>query len=815
MMKRTWNKWLAAVLAAVLVLGCVPAAMAAKEAKYSSDLYEDEWFYLPGTVPAEYLVATIEPRSIWMYNEWEKREYVTSLTVDFVSGDEALKDAVTVVDTTERDYSNDEVVEFSVKAYQVDLSGLTAPGQAVFHLKGETEHFAKEWDYTLRVLSWDEDPLFTAKEGGTLTVNKGEERAEAQIIASMVDDHSREIAVGKLGFESFRNEHDYIWFRDPKTRESVEVDSYWIGATNNEEPKTPVVHMMDPFGNTSAYSFRDYVTYVAEYYIAHGNIRYTFEKTVTVLPYRIKGPGMVDAGESVQYTVEDEEEGSGRTFTLEGEGAGISFDSETGTLSASEDAEAGSAFTVTATPSDGGYPFTFTGKIGKGLMASEEFEGHEMIEGFSVPFPVENGRYTTLNSRDSYYSCRTENESDPYYLFLDYRIYNPISEFVEDPDTAGPTLDLAQYNMEIYNQQEVEEETYMVDGHPARLRIMRAPMDNDIDFSIGGIFYPRNNRVLRIRLAVTSQNGTSWEELPKVTMDDLRTLADQITYDPAKASITVADGAITVTAKDGVNVVSGGKKLKLTAEFASPDKVSKKKKNNSVQWSVVDVNTQEAPENVKIDKNGNLSATGKLAEVLNLEVKATSPVFHTTGTYQVTAIPALKKMTLEPATLFFYTGTDTPQTVKAVMEPATVPPTGLTWTAGKKDTVEITAADDGTAEIRPLTAGKVTVTVKAPDGKSAKLNISTVEPVTGVTLAVKGTAKAGKTVNVTAALEPKKAGNKALEWSVNVGEDVATINAKGQLKIAKTAEAGTVITVTCKALGAPEPIEETLDITVE
>ena len=70
-------------------------------------------------------------------------------------------------------------------------------------------------------------------------------------------------------------------------------------------------------------------------------------------------------------------------------------------------------------------------------------------------------------------------------------------------------------------------------------------------------------------------------------------------------------------------------------------------------------------------------------------------------------------------------------------------------------------------------------------------------------------------MTVSAALEPKKAGNKNLEWSLDVDETVATINAKGQVKIAKEAAAGTVITVTCKALGAPEPVVSTLAITVE
>jgi len=41
------------------------------------------------------------------------------------------------------------------------------------------------------------------------------------------------------------------------------------------------------------------------------------------------------------------------------------------------------------------------------------------------------------------------------------------------------------------------------------------------------------------------------------------------------------------------------------------------------------------------------------------------------------------------------------------------------------------------------------------------------------------------------------------------------INAKGRLKISKTAKPGTVITVTCKAVGAPEPVIAEKEITVE
>ena len=50
-------------------------------------------------------------------------------------------------------------------------------------------------------------------------------------------------------------------------------------------------------------------------------------------------------------------------------------------------------------------------------------------------------------------------------------------------------------------------------------------------------------------------------------------------------------------------------------------------------------------------------------------------------------------------------------------------------------------------------------------------------------------------MTVTAGLTPKNAGNKYVEWSLDVGEDIATINAKGQVKISKEAEAGTVFSM--------------------
>ena len=75
-----------------------------------------------------------------------------------------------------------------------------------------------------------------------------------------------------------------------------------------------------------------------------------------------------------------------------------------------------------------------------------------------------------------------------------------------------------------------------------------------------------------------------------------------------------------------------------------------------------------------------------------------------------------------------------------------------------------------------------------------------------IELAVKGKVKVGGKVNIAATLFPKNVGNKAVQWSLDVGEDIATINEKGQLTIGKKVSSGIKITVTCTALGAPSPV---------
>ena len=130
--------------------------------------------------------------------------------------------------------------------------------------------------------------------------------------------------------------------------------------------------------------------------------------------------------------------------------------------------------------------------------------------------------------------------------------------------------------------------------------------------------------------------------------------------------------------------------------------------------------------------------------------------------------------------------------------------------------MEILATEDGTAVLRPEKegkTGKTTVTAKEPGGKTARLNVSVLIPVETLELTVRGKARPGGTVTCAASLQPRNAGNKSLEWSLDVGEEIASVNTRGQVRISRDAPEGTVLTVTCKALGAPEPVTASVRIT--
>ena len=776
----------------------------------------DKIIYAPSTMP-EGLRADDSLSTIRLYPKGknDNKQTPDAGTLEFISGDESLRHALAFRLPAEDE--NDHNIYLTA-----DLNSRTKPGEAVFRLRLKAGNLYYEREFTFRVLSWEEYPLFEFRNpdrSGTAEKGEGPELTDSfgnvaeyyrspgnnthlytkdQVAAMLINDHSAEVAGRLLTDEQIQavNEYKtkgslYEVFAD---QEDGGADCYpqknlWCGLNINTDEE--------------AFQFREEGEYRFSVYSEISNIQIEGMLTVRVLPYKLTGPSSLMPGESGTYMVRDDKPETGRTFSLSAEGEGIAFDAESGTLTVAEDTPEGTQFTVAASPSDGNSGVYLTGKVSSGLISSEEFRLEPAGDGFSIPLPADTEKYTYDSG-----ACYTTDESAPAYICISYKA-DPLDEFAEDRQVADKCYDYS----DLSKYPEYQEEEVALGEHHARITVCRANYRNE-DYSLGYLQYARNNRVMRIAVYSMPRNGTGWDELPKVTLGDMRKLAELIEYDPSQAPITVEDGKIILSSKEGTDVVTAGKKLTVLAQFANPEKVNKKAKNDTVVWSVADPETGTTPEDVKIDAKGVLSAGKQIAEVLKVEVTASSPIFHTSAVFPVTIIPAAKSITLEPAEIFFYTGTDSAVAVKAKIDPDTVPPMGITWTPAKKDIVEITPdGENGTAVIRPLAAGKTTIQVKEPGGKNAKLTVSVTAPVEDLELAVSGKAVPGGTVTVKETLSPKQAGNKTVEWSLDVGEDIATMS-NGKLKIAKTTPAGTVITVTCTALGAPEPVVRTVRIEV-
>ena len=814
--RKSLHRLLAVVLAAVLVLSCASSALAAGKPKQKImsedilcpglDALFGNWYYSLSSVPVEVGKHGIS-QTLLLYDDssadgWEKAETPTLHEISFVTGDDFLRNAVTFEESVDPDAEPAEG-EAPAKLLTASIPDeiLTQPGHAVYHIVLESESYRMETERDLWIVSFEQyQPFQVTGENVQLTVGIGQILNESDLLAAVITDNTPEI-VEKL---NQRSGEEMIIVRDtlcifeiPYDEDTVTRD---FRKTAWDEP-------------TGFFKINKHGTYEFPITYYGGNIEYDTKIAVNVLSYSIQGPSTLKIGASGQYSVKDTDPDSGRTFTLAADGEDLTFDAATGTLTIEDEAYQGATFTVTATPSDGGAPVVLNGSVSSGLLSKAEFKPVEFSDGFIVPMlsalgtdPLET---VVMNPAEGY-SQTTDEEAD-YSAYEDVAVL-PLTQFVEDAQTAVDCYDRVFF----YDTQEIRTEEIEIGGHVARIAEATHTASYG-KYYVGYLLLARNNHMLRIRLY--SEPKTKKTGLPRVTLEDMKKVAEQIVYDETKAAATVEDGALTigVSGKGTPAAVTAGKKVQFTSTFAGSDKLKKAKsisEATSVEWSVVDAETGDAVSGVSISDKGLLSSDKKLPEPKNVIVKVYSPVFRTSAEYPLSVIPPVSKITAEPEAVFFYVGNDATETVKAVLEPSTVPAVGITWKLKKGGVVEVTPGEDGTAVFKPIAAGKTSVTVAEPGGKKVVVNASVVEPVTDLELSLGGKQVPGGTVSVKTAFTPKKPGNSKVELSLDVGEDIATITAKGNVKIAKTAPVGTVITVTCKALGAPEPIERTIQITV-
>lgn len=459
---------------------------------------------------------------------------------------------------------------------------------------------------------------------------------------------------------------------------------------------------------------------------------------------------------------------------------------------------------------------TETAKNNPGVLQNLDFELMD-LSGFTCPvFYHNNLESATIYTGDNGYREMKFDDSRSKYGV--YGVSNRELHFFENLSDA----ELAEHYCHdlMDGEYPIKQEKFIhLDGHLARLTVYNAEGHwMNRYYSTGQLQYYRNDQYLRIKLYSKVKDNC-------VTMSDLEKVAEHISYNPSNAFLRSDDVELTIKTADNALIVPAGRKIQFTAEHKNTEKTNKNikiaKKHYSnyykdifFTWHVIDNETGEVASDMKIDEKGSLTIDKTINSIRTVEIRAESRLFYTKAVYPLTVVPVSSSIRTEPSEVFFYVGSDTPQSVKAILEPETVPPIGLTWEEQKHGIVEVSEVEDGVVSIKPIATGKTVITVTDPNGKKSKLNVSIIEPVESIELKLSGKQTPGGKVSVKETLLPNNAGNKKVEWSLNVDESIATINEKGQIIINRDATVGTKIVVTCKALGAPEPVVSIIEFEV-
>lgn len=464
---------------------------------------------------------------------------------------------------------------------------------------------------------------------------------------------------------------------------------------------------------------------------------------------------------------------------------------------------------------------------GESVLNGTEYYIAEAVGGFSIPVFFDDSMWQGGGGapRDNYidggYWMPFSSDIEDRSIFIEeYINFFYFQSFYEDASKAELELPFKEMLEEWLRPETeyklVENELIQINDHPARLAIWLKK--GTYYHYYCDIAYIRNDRGIVVSFTCEdSYHG-------KITMDDLHAVANLILYDESRAPYLASDCEFTISTKDGTSTITAGQKAQIVINYRNPEKANIKIKRSQdgytkahglLEWTVMDSETQNIVESgISVDSNGTIATDKSIDKIQKVIIKAKSNIYESEAELPLIVIPTISSIVLDKEELLFYEGTNTPETVKVTLEPETVPPIGLTWKAQKEGIVEIIPNDDGTASLKPLSAGKTVITIIQPSGKKARLNVSVIVPVEQINLALSGKQIPGGKVSVKETLIPKNIGNKKVEWALNVDENVATINEKGQITISKEVAAGTKIVVTCKALGAPKPVVATVEFEV-
>ncbi|MBR2661937.1 MAG: hypothetical protein IKE15_11180 [Clostridia bacterium] len=722
-----------------------------------------ELFYTESSIPTDIQICT-SAHGIGLVNAEGDTEEVIALDVVFQSGDENLREAVGASAELYDDYQH---ITLSVDGYE-----MKEVGSAVFSIHAESEHWSYDTEKTLYVVDYSEYPLFEITAPTVdIVLTEGESISRETIFDMMFLWHGQEIA------DALSPLPEVI------SLDSLITPPFVLGAWAEG--------LKDGFYTIKVLESGTYEVGVGLHY---SNISAHSSLLIHPDGSNIQGPDSIEPGANAEYSITEAKDGESVSWRVVGDAAVID---DAGIMTAGP--ECGEVIIMAAL--EDGRTLAKPVSVRTSVFGSlRSLEWH----GWQIPVP-DNESWETREFEDSE---KSENifvgVAGDTGIKVAYRLETPLVANHED------AINSYQQRIPKLTHRVMEFQTKQLnapDGWPVQALMYETHNKEQTSYKLF-MLYSRD--LFQIIYYVTS-------EADPLTWADAEKIISHFGYDPSGVPFTAADAAITISQQDDLKYLSPDEKASFTATFGDEEKLGN---NASLAWKLLDSEdrTIEPKDNIAtISNDGSVTVSKKLKNVTDITVCAYNPILLTEGRYSITLLPAIKKIIAQPSSITMYTGDSTPQTVQVTREPDIpgVPFGDITWTAGKNGIVEIVPGENGQAVMTAVAAGKTKVTVTGPSKTKTQITVVVVDPVTDIEIDVKGKAQPGKSITCSALLTPKTAGNKNVSWSINVDETIATIDAKGKLKIMKDVPSGTEIVISCTAEGAPQPVTTLTTITVE
>lgn len=280
------------------------------------------------------------------------------------------------------------------------------------------------------------------------------------------------------------------------------------------------------------------------------------------------------------------------------------------------------------------------------------------------------------------------------------------------------------------------------------------------------------------------------------------------------ADIAPEDAALTVQAKGDKTTLGAGQELQLTASFAAPDKINAKKKNDRVIWKLLTKDGEEVERRLaSISSTGLLKANVTIKKFVDAVVVAESAVFGTRAEYPIFLYAPVQGLRVSPEACTLYLNQPKEVRISAVTQPAGLQ-RALTWKIAHPEVASLTVNEDGSVTVIPLSPGTTRVSAAADSGVRASVTVTVPKMISRIRIVGNEYVRKGETLQLTAKVDGRTAEAHEVLWSVNVSEDIATINSNGVLRPGKNCPIGALVVVTCRPRSADADVYATHEVVI-